>query len=108
MPCTKDLKIDTSKPVMVTGATGCVAGVLVSQLLDAGVKVHATVRDPTKTDRLAYLQDPADKSKGSIHFFAGNLLQAGSFDEAGKGLYHYLSHDVALCHSCQGSTQGID
>ena len=94
MPCTKKLDIDTSKPVLVTGATGYVAGVLISQLLDAGVTVHATVRDPSKKDRIQYLQDVADKSRGSIKFFAADLLKKGSFDEAAAGcsiIFHTAS-----------------
>ena len=67
MPSTKLLNhagtgttlIDTSKPVLVTGATGYVAGVLMAQLLDAGVTVHATVRDPSQTERLRYLREAA-------------------------------------------------
>ena len=85
MPLTRDLKIDTSKPVMVTGATGYVAGVLIAHLLDRGLTVHGTVRDPSKTDRLNYLTEYADRSKGKIKFFKGDLLEEGSFDGAAKG-----------------------
>lgn len=70
---------------MVTGATGYIAGVLINSLLEKGVTVHATVRDPSKTERLQYLQDLADKSKGSIKFFKGDLLEEGSFAEGIKG-----------------------
>ena len=42
------MQIDTTKPVLVTGATGYVAGWLVKELLEAGVTVHAAVRDPLK------------------------------------------------------------
>lgn len=95
MPHSNDFTVDTSKPVLVTGATGYVAGVLVSQLLDAGLTVHATVRDPSKKDRLKYLQDLADASeKGSIKFFAADLLEEGSFDEACQGcsvIFHTAS-----------------
>ena len=38
-------QIDKSKPVLVTGATGYVAGWLVKQLLEAGITVHAAVRN---------------------------------------------------------------
>lgn len=94
MPSTKEFKIDTNKPVMVTGATGYVAGVLIAQLLDAGVTVHATVRDPSKKDRFQYLQDYADKSVGSIKFFAGDLVKPNSFDDAAVGcsiIFHTAS-----------------
>ena len=39
-------EVDTSKPVMVTGATGFVAGWLVKRLLESGATVHAPVRNP--------------------------------------------------------------
>ena len=88
MPCTKKLNVDTTKPVLVTGGTGYVAGNIIKQLLDLGLTVHTTVRDPSKTDRFQYLVDAADKTKGSIKFFAGDLLQPGSFDEAAAGCTH--------------------
>ena len=94
MPGTKQLNVDTSKPVMVSGGTGYVAGVLISQLLDLGVTVHATVRDASKTERFQYLQDYADKSKGSIKFFSADLVKPGSFDEAAAGcgiIFHTAS-----------------
>ena len=94
MPCTKELPVDTKTPVCVTGATGYVAGVLIAQLLDLGVTVHATVRDPSKEDRIQYLQECAEKSKGKILFFAADLLQPGSFDAAAKGcsvIFHTAS-----------------
>lgn len=76
-----------NKKVLVTGATGYVAGVLIEQLLDKGLTVHATVRDPTDTDRLKYLTDLAAASKGgSLHFFKGDLTDMGSFAEAMKGV----------------------
>jgi len=80
--------IDTSAPVLVTGATGYVAGVLIQQLLEAGVTVHAAVRDPTQTERLQYLVNLADNKtnkNGSIRFFAGDLLKEGSYADAMKG-----------------------
>ena len=36
MPAPKSFKINTTKPVMVTGATGYVAGELIKQLLRRG------------------------------------------------------------------------
>ncbi|CAB9531348.1 Anthocyanidin reductase ((2S)-flavan-3-ol-forming) [Seminavis robusta] len=87
MPCTKELQIDKSLPVLVTGGTGYVAGVLISQLLDKGLTVHTTVRDPSKKDRIQYLQDVADKSSGSIKFFKADLLTPGAFEEAMQGCY---------------------
>ena len=80
-----DLTIPTDAPVLVTGATGYVAGRLVERLLEAGLTVHATVRDASKTDRLQYLNDLADKSEGTIRFFSADLLDEGSFAEPMAG-----------------------
>ena len=79
------LKIDTSTPVLVTGATGYVAGWVVKDLLEAGVTVHAAVRDPNKTEKLQHLVDLADASTGRIEFFASDLLKPGSYAAAMKG-----------------------
>ncbi|TNE90983.1 MAG: aldehyde reductase [Deltaproteobacteria bacterium] len=89
-----NLDIDTSKPVLVTGATGYVAGWVVKRLLDAGATVHATVRDASRTERLGYLSALADESPGSIRFFSADLLEDGSFDEAMAGcgvVFHIAS-----------------
>jgi dihydroflavonol-4-reductase len=89
-----DLQIDPSHPVLVTGATGYVAGWVVKRLLEEGLTVHATVRDPSKTARLAYLQELADASPGSIAFFGADLVEEGSFAEAMAGcstVFHIAS-----------------
>jgi dihydroflavonol-4-reductase len=86
--------INVSTPVLVTGATGYVAGRVVEQLLAAGLTVHATVRDPSKTDRLTYLTDMADAHPGTLHFFGADLLKPGSFAEAMAGcsvVFHIAS-----------------
>jgi nucleoside-diphosphate-sugar epimerase len=77
--------INKEKPVLVTGATGYVAGWLVKKLLDEGFTVHATVRDPYNADKLKYLQHIAAQSHGTLKFFKADLLESGSFDEAIKG-----------------------
>ncbi len=74
--------IDKSKAVMVSGATGYVAGWLVKKLLDEGMTVHAPVRDPENKEKLKYLNSIADKSPGNIKYFKADLLDMGSYDEA--------------------------
>lgn len=93
-----DLSIDTSTPVLVTGATGYVAGWVIQRLLEAGVTVHATVRDPAKTERLQYLLDVAAQTPGSLRFFDADLLQAGSFDAgmAGCGVVFHIASPYTL------------
>lgn len=89
-----ELTIPTDAPVLVTGATGYVAGPLVARLLEAGVQVHATVRDPSRTERLAYLRALAEAHPGELTFFAADLTQEGSFHEAMQGcrvVFHVAS-----------------
>jgi dihydroflavonol-4-reductase len=77
--------IDTSSPVLVTGATGYVAGWIVKGLLEAGVTVHAAVRDPDKTEKIQNLQRMADAGPGTVRFFKTDLLEDGSYGEAMAG-----------------------
>ncbi|MFK7786246.1 MAG: NAD-dependent epimerase/dehydratase family protein [Crocinitomicaceae bacterium] len=77
--------IDESKPVMVTGATGYVAGRLVEKLLKEGRTVHAAVRTPDNKEKTKYLDELAEQLPGSIKYFKADLLDEGSFDEGMKG-----------------------
>ncbi len=77
--------IDSSSPVLVTGATGYVASWIVKDLLTAGVTVHAAVRDPENTEKLKYLNEIAEKTAGKIRYFKTNLLDEGSYAEAMAG-----------------------
>lgn len=70
------------KKVMVTGATGYVAGHLVKKLLVEGHTVHAAVRDPSNTEKLKYLNELAAKSNGEIKYFKSDLLEVGSYAQA--------------------------
>lgn len=86
--------INKSKPVLVTGATGYVAGWIVKKLLDEGMTVHAAVRDPGKKEKIAHLDKLATASKGSIKYFKADLLNDGSYAEAMDGcelVYHTAS-----------------
>lgn len=72
---------DKSKPVLVTGATGYVAGWLVNRLLDDGYTVHAGVRDPANAEKLKYLNELAEQAPGQIRYFESDLLETGSYAE---------------------------
>lgn len=71
--------------VLVTGATGYVAGHLIDRLLQSGARVRATVRDPGDTGKIAHLLKLAERGPGSISFFRANLLEPGSHDAAMQG-----------------------
>ena len=79
------MDIDRSKPVMITGATGYVAGWIVKRLLEEGLTVHAPVRDPDNPDKLRYLNELAEASPGRIRYFEADLLEEGSYAEAMAG-----------------------
>lgn len=71
--------------VLVTGATGYVAGWLVKRLLEQGHRVHAAVRDPSKKQKVAHLDALAEELPGEIHYFQGDLLEEGSYLDAMQG-----------------------
>jgi len=77
--------IDKSKPVMVTGATGYMASWIVKQLLEEGISVNATVRDPSNAEKVAHLTALAATSPGELRSFKADLLDPGSFDEPMQG-----------------------
>ena len=77
--------MNKNTPILVTGATGYVAGWIIERLLNQGHTVHATVRDPSNTEKLKHLTEIAKNSEGHIHFFKADLLSAGAFDEAMQG-----------------------
>lgn len=79
--------VDTSAPVLVTGATGYVAGWIVKGLLDAGATVHAAVRHPDDEARVGHLtalaRTAAARGTGArLRLFASGLLEDGSYDAA--------------------------
>lgn len=77
--------IDKSKPVMVTGATGYVASWIVKMLLEQGINVNATVRDPSDVKKVGHLTGFAKASTGKLKLFKADLLDFGSFDEPMQG-----------------------
>ncbi|MFC0878683.1 NAD-dependent epimerase/dehydratase family protein [Saccharicrinis sp. FJH2] len=79
------VNIDKTKPVLVTGATGYVAGWLVKRLLEEGLTVHAAVRNPTDKTKVAHLDKIAKDAPGKIKYFKSDLLEPGSYAEAMKG-----------------------
>ncbi|MGH8128545.1 MAG: NAD-dependent epimerase/dehydratase family protein [Gammaproteobacteria bacterium] len=70
------------KTVLVTGATGYVAGWVVKRLLEQGHTVHAAVRDPSRKDKIAHLDAMAVDLPGQIAYFKSDLLEPGSYTQA--------------------------
>lgn len=65
--------------VMVTGASGYIAGWIVKGLLEAGHNVHATVRNPDKPASVDHLKAIAEQAPGTLTLFKADLLDADSF-----------------------------
>ncbi len=78
-------KVDKSKPVLVTGATGYIASWVVKYLIDEGFTVHATVRDTSNNEKNAHLYNIGEKGPGELKLFEADLLRDGSFAEAMEG-----------------------
>ncbi len=77
--------IDKKSPVLVTGATGYVAGCLVEELLKLGLTVNAAVRDKKSESKLKYLNELAKVLPGKINYFQSDLLHDASYDDAIAG-----------------------
>ncbi|GAB2646646.1 SDR family oxidoreductase [Nocardia goodfellowii] len=59
--------------VLVTGATGFVAGHVITELLEHGYAVRATVRDLAATAKRAHLVEAAARIGGELEFVAADL-----------------------------------
>jgi dihydroflavonol-4-reductase len=79
------MDLNKSEPVLVTGATGYVAGWIVKKLLDNGITVHAAVRNPDDGSKISHLKNLEQKSQGKIIFFKSELLEDESYLEAMNG-----------------------
>lgn len=77
--------LDKKSPVLVTGATGYVAGWIIKRLLEEGVTVHAAVRDTSNHEKLGHLEKLKTHTGGDLKFFEANLLKEGSFAEGMAG-----------------------
>ena len=58
--------------ICVTGGTGYIAGAIIARLLAAGHTVHATVRDPGNSRKLAYLKS-LPGAANRLRFFKARL-----------------------------------
>lgn len=78
-------EINSKAPILVTGASGYIASWIVKQLLEDGYKVHATVRNKSKTVKIDHLLELQEKHPKQLKFFEADLLKKGSFEEAMQG-----------------------
>ena len=73
------VEINTSKPVLVTGATGYVAGWIVKGLLEKGITVYAAIRDVDDENKRQHLDKIANESNGNIKYFETNCPKTKTF-----------------------------
>ena len=79
----------TTRPILVTGATGYIGGRLVPQLLSKGYRVRCLARDPERLRGRDWT--------GEVEVVAGDVLDRGSLGPAlaGCGAAYYLVHSMA-------------
>jgi nucleoside-diphosphate-sugar epimerase len=77
--------INKSKPVLVTGGSGYLASWIIKMLLEDGIDVHATVRDPADASKIDHLKALAETSKAQLKLYRAELMDSGSFDEPIQG-----------------------
>ncbi|WP_459546740.1 SDR family oxidoreductase [Nocardia sp. X0981] len=79
-----------STRVLVTGATGFVAGHVIVELLGHGYAVRATVRDTADSAGWAHLADHAARNGAELEFVAAHLDRDSGWAEAVAGCTHVL------------------
>jgi len=84
------MAIHTDKPVLVTGATGYVAGRLIPLLLSSGYRVRAMGRSTAKMDGRPWAFDP------KVELVKGDISDRASLEQAikGCGTIYYLVHSM--------------
>ena len=75
-------KMNKSKKVLVTGATGYIASWVVKYLLDEGFTVHAAIRNSFDEKKIEHLEKIKSSSNGEIKYFESDLLIPNSYEKA--------------------------
>jgi len=73
--------IEKTKSVLVTGGAGYLASWIIKKLLEDGINVNTTLRDPSDVQKVAHLHAISKDSPGNLNLFQADLMHRGSFDE---------------------------
>ncbi len=84
--------MQTAKPILVTGGTGCIGSVLVRRLCQAGQRVRIVVRSPERAGKLRDLDN--------IEMFQGDLSRPASLYGCAAG--------CSLVYHCAAKVSGSD
>lgn len=79
-----------STRVLVTGATGFIAGHVIVELLDHGYAVRGTVRNPRDTRKYAHLAEYASRIGGELTFVGADLDRDAGWADAVADCDHVL------------------
>lgn len=83
-----------NKKVLVTGASGFIAGHIIIDLLDHGYEVRGTIRDLAKADKLRAMFAQHTSKSDSIEFVAATLTDTDCWQAAVEGcdgIFHIAS-----------------
>jgi dihydroflavonol-4-reductase len=82
--------MSTKDLVLVTGASGFIAGHCVADLLEHGYAVRGTVRSLSAVDKVAHLRALAERAGGSLEFVEASLDDDAGWPEAVAGCAYVL------------------
>jgi uncharacterized protein YbjT (DUF2867 family) len=77
--------VDKTRLALVTGGSGYVASWIIKMLIEEGINVNATVRDPSNADKVQHLVALAKTTEAQLKLFKADLLDPGSFDDPMRG-----------------------